>query len=141
MTMQVMNVVLFLTHLRIFQIPKQGKLKHFHLICPLPCGSNTKIEKISILWGIVVSNFGLIYLKVKIGTKLCRQFVRRLSSDSQRSPWRKAYAMKANLYSNRHPGYHPIQSLSNHHPILQHRGHKCRHTRFHHNPGSHRRNS
>lgn len=64
--MQMMNVVLFLTHLRIFQIPKQGKLKHFHLICPLPCGNNTKIEKISILWGIVASNFGLIYLKVKI---------------------------------------------------------------------------
>ena len=43
------------------------KAKHFHLICPLPFGNNTKIEKISILWGIAASNFGLIYMKVKIG--------------------------------------------------------------------------
>lgn len=43
------------------------KTKHFHLICPLPFGNNTKIEKISILWGIAASNFGLIYMKVKIG--------------------------------------------------------------------------
>ena len=37
--------------------------------------SNTKIEKFSIQWGIVVANFDLISLKIKIALQQCYQYI------------------------------------------------------------------